>query len=579
MSEGLVGGGVSAITDLRALRTRILGKARVSKPVTNAETLIETLKGADFCEQVKLAVPAGVDFEVSRFVQSVMRALEEDERLLACEPKSVLGAALRCAEIGLMVGGVMQHAFMVPRARRDGRGGFMYEAELTIGYRGMIALAMRSGKVKSVTSRLVTDREIEEGRFDLYYEGDKDVMIHRPVLYGEKGEPVMVYCLVRFVDGTFHVEPMGKEEIEKIKEQAVLRWNGADGESPWVTNEMEMWRKSPVRRAFKYLNVQVEGLDRAVSLEEERERGQRQDLARLIDATIVGDEPQGDAGAAKDAPAIKVEDEPMAVSHTGSDSGRGEANVAAVSQDQGKGAADAREPQQQPADSGGTSAVDKAASGKVDQHQVEEVEGFKAAAEAISAISRKVSVERPAKYVDPKTGVTWNGWGKAPHWIPRDKTEREAFLIGAPKSETGNGAAAQGVVSEVVEQDGRVEGAPAQVEAAGAVVPDARGEGEPAQAQSAPKVEAESVAMGLGVSDGASAGDVEVTVTQDGQVQQPETSIEGSGGDLVTVGSESAGGEGTVAHQGDRVSEGGEETVELSPAAAVGEAVGAVDAS
>lgn len=543
MSEGQVGGGVPSITDLRALRTRILGKARVTKPVTNAVALIETLKGVDFAEQVKLAVPGGVEFDVGRFVQSVLRALEENERLLACDPKSVLGAALRCAEIGLMVGGVMKHAFMVPRARRDGRGGFMYEAELTIGYRGMIALAMRSGKVKSVTSRVVTDREIEEGRFDLYYEGDKDVMIHRPVLYGEKGEPVMVYCLVRFVDGTFHVEPMAKDEIDTIKERAVLSWNGADGESPWITNEMEMWRKSPVRRAFKYLNVQVEGLDRAVSLEEERERGQRQELARLIDSTVADNDVDGQAGTEQGQHAGGANDEPKAVRHVASDAAQVGVQAGTVSAAGVSGAAVASDAERGAADGGVASVkAEKNVGLPAEAPRGEQVEGFKEASEAIAAITMKVSVQRPPKYVDPKTGVTWNGWGKAPHWIPRDKSERDAFLIGASKSPEAGDTSAQAAGVAAVE---------------------------PA---------AENVAGAGAAADGPSAGDVEVSVMRDGLCPAPESGESPSDGEAGGVGGQVVERE-EDSRQRDLLDVGGEETVEAAPSVDLGDEVGAGAAS
>ena len=40
-----------------------------------------------------------------------------------------------------------------------------------------------------------------------------------------------------------------------------------------------------------------------------------------------------------------------------------------------------------------------------------------------------VGSSRPPMYKDPKTGMTWNGWGKPPRWIPADKSKREAFLI------------------------------------------------------------------------------------------------------------------------------------------------------
>jgi DNA-binding protein H-NS len=44
----------------------------------------------------------------------------------------------------------------------------------------------------------------------------------------------------------------------------------------------------------------------------------------------------------------------------------------------------------------------------------------------------RVREERSAKYRDPKSGATWNGWGKPPHWMPKDKARREKYLIAAP---------------------------------------------------------------------------------------------------------------------------------------------------
>lgn len=44
----------------------------------------------------------------------------------------------------------------------------------------------------------------------------------------------------------------------------------------------------------------------------------------------------------------------------------------------------------------------------------------------------RIREERPAKYRDPKTGGTWNGWGKPPYWMPKDKAKRDKYLIEAP---------------------------------------------------------------------------------------------------------------------------------------------------
>jgi len=48
-----------------------------------------------------------------------------------------------------------------------------------------------------------------------------------------------------------------------------------------------------------------------------------------------------------------------------------------------------------------------------------------------AAKSKGPAVQRPPKYMDPKTSKTWNGHGKAPQWIAEAtrKGRRDDFLI------------------------------------------------------------------------------------------------------------------------------------------------------
>lgn len=36
---------------------------------------------------------------------------------------------------------------------------------------------------------------------------------------------------------------------------------------------------------------------------------------------------------------------------------------------------------------------------------------------------------KPAKYIDPASKKTWNGFGRAPGWMPEDKSKWTAYLI------------------------------------------------------------------------------------------------------------------------------------------------------
>lgn len=329
MESAMEQGVVPPVVELTALRERIMGKGTQARAPSKVGQLLEQLRSESFLAKVVQVVPEGVPFDPRRFVLGVARVVEGDPRLQATEPQSVLRCVLECAGLGLTIGGPAQQAYLAARSRRDGRSGFRLEAQLVLGYRGLIAMAMRSGTVKSIQSRIVTEREILDENFQLYYEGDKDVMLHRPILMGEQGEPVLVYCLVRFTDGTFHVEPIRKEELEELKAKSLDQWNVLDGDSPWVTQEQEMWRNASVRRALKYLNVWVDGLDKAIKLGDEREHVAREN-PEVVEADDCSGarspEAKSAARADADAPGVQAAGESSEAggASQAQDGGRGE---------------------------------------------------------------------------------------------------------------------------------------------------------------------------------------------------------------------------------------------------------------
>ena len=62
-------------------------------------------------------------------------------------PASLMSAIVKASQLGLEVGSAMGHAYLVP---------YKTEATLIIGYRGMLALARRSGEIQSITARVVS---------------------------------------------------------------------------------------------------------------------------------------------------------------------------------------------------------------------------------------------------------------------------------------------------------------------------------------------------------------------------------------------------------------------------------------
>lgn len=244
--------------------------------------VLDRLRSQAFAAEIARCVPAGVGFDVDRFMRVTETLYCSHEKLWLCDGASMLGAALKCAELGLVPVEALGHAHIAAtQSKNAAETGSEYEAQLIPGYRGLIALAMRSGEVAGISSRIVYEKEIASGNFDLYYEGSQDTLIHRPILTGFKGEPALVYCIVRLKAGGFHIETMTADEVNSVRTTALERSPWRKDDNAWVTHANDMWRKTPVRRAMKYLDVQVEQLHAAIALDEGIEIGRSQRLSGL----------------------------------------------------------------------------------------------------------------------------------------------------------------------------------------------------------------------------------------------------------------------------------------------------------
>lgn len=289
----------SNIADIESLRRMVRGRVDAgAKPsATGVEMTIDAMRSQMFADEVRRCVPRDVAFDVDRLLRISQTMVRSDAKLAAAEPRSVLGAIMECASLALMPG-YPHHVYLSTRPVQDEKG-FSYEAQLVPGWRGLVALAKRGGDVSHISSRIVTDKEIAQNRFDLYYEGTHDTLTHKPILVGEKGAPVLVYCLVRFKDGTFHVEPMSADDIAEIRTAALQR-SAVASESAWVTHEMDMWRYASIRRAIKYLNISVDGLPAALRLDDRAYQGVSQGLAERLGSL------QGAPAAAVTLPAAEA---------------------------------------------------------------------------------------------------------------------------------------------------------------------------------------------------------------------------------------------------------------------------------
>ena len=117
------------------------------------------------------------------FIETCIRAVKENPKLLQCDPKSLFGSVLLSAEVGLKPNTSLQHSFIIP---------YKGQAKFQIGYKGLIEIMYRNPRVKQITARAVFEKDFFE-----YNYGLRPDLVHKPART-EKGKLQCVYatCLV-----------------------------------------------------------------------------------------------------------------------------------------------------------------------------------------------------------------------------------------------------------------------------------------------------------------------------------------------------------------------------------------------
>ena len=238
------------------------------KPAPKHPVLAMLEKPANQIEIAKALPPA---YTMERFMRVARTAVQTNSDLLDCHPVSVVAALHKAAAFGLDVGPVGQ-AYLVP---------FKRQAQLIIGYRGMLTLARRSGELADVQARAV----YENDEFDYAY-GLNEKLHHRPKLT-DKGDLVALWGLARFTNGGHYFVVVPLDEIE---EHRMVSKTGADGKGPWKDHYVAMARKTVIRIMEPYLPLTTEAAEAVQNDEVQVD----QKPFEFLDTTAVPYEPEND---------------------------------------------------------------------------------------------------------------------------------------------------------------------------------------------------------------------------------------------------------------------------------------------
>lgn len=199
-------------------------------------------------ERFTALMPDPVAFE--REASFAVQILQRNDYLAKCSQESIMRSVLNVAQIGLSLNPVLKLAYLVPRWSRNTRS---VECYLEPGYQGLVKLLTDTKTVVSVEARIVWEGD----QIEVDFASADKVTKHVPYFLVGKdpGQMRAVYALAVLHDGSRMVEIMSQAEVHEIRErsESYKKTLEGKGSSIWLTDPGEMWRKTAIRRLFKYL--------------------------------------------------------------------------------------------------------------------------------------------------------------------------------------------------------------------------------------------------------------------------------------------------------------------------------------
>ena len=205
----------------------------------------------DYIKRMETAIKDALPTSVTtpeRFTRILLSALSNNPKLAQTTPASFLNAVMTAAQLGLEPNTPLGHAYFIPRYNKTTK---TYECNFQIGYKGMIELAYRSGKITTIQAHIVYENDEFTYSFGIAPEL-KHVPASAKTSTG-RGEPEYVYGMYKTKDGDYSFEVMSMDDIRTHAKNYSDSYKS--NYSPWNTKDTEfeeMAKKTVLIKLLKY---------------------------------------------------------------------------------------------------------------------------------------------------------------------------------------------------------------------------------------------------------------------------------------------------------------------------------------
>ena len=244
------------------------------------------------------------------YIQSALIAVQTNETLMECTPRSIFRSALRAATLGLSCDPSLGHAYIVPYKNKDTGE---KEAQFQPGWHGVQHMALRTGKYEYINvSPVYEGEQVTEDRItgELKIEGSPS---------GSKNT-IGLIASFKLLSGYKKSIYMSNEELEDHGRKYSKMYSRSD--SIWKTNKKIAYHKTILLKLLRTYGY-IDPMDAAVLDEVENEEADTtsldlpsEDAVTIIDSKplstkeankLLGFEEDDDEPEVEQAPVMEVE--------------------------------------------------------------------------------------------------------------------------------------------------------------------------------------------------------------------------------------------------------------------------------